>query len=72
MTTKQKHLSEVLETLFEESHKANEEATKACEKVEKGISELTDFARAVGIQTGINRCLMIISQLWDEAFKEEE
>lgn len=72
MTTRQKHISEILEKLYEISHKADEEANQAWEKVEKGIEDLTDFARKVGIQIGINRCLSELSRLWDEAFNKED
>ena len=57
MTTKQKHLSEILEKIYEISRKADEEANEAWEKIDKGIEDLTYFARKVGIQIGINRCL---------------
>lgn len=72
MTTKQKHISEILEKMYQISHKADEEANQAWEKIEKGIEDISVFSRKVGIQIGINRCLGELSRLWDEAFDEEE
>ena len=73
MTTKQKHISEILEKMYQISHKADEEANKAWEKLDSDIDDpLTNFTRKVGIQIGINRCLSELFRLWDEASEDED
>ena len=72
MTTKQKFLNEILERVFEVAHSANDEADQVWKKVEKGEKELTDFARSIGVQVGVNRILTLLTELWDESTVEGE
>ena len=71
MTTRSETIMKAFNRVAEMCSKANEDSNKVYEKLEKGIVELTDFARSIGRQAGMGEVLSMLGELYDEVVNEE-
>ena len=71
MATKSETIMKAFNRVADMCSKANEDSNKVYEKLEKGIVELTDFARAIGRQAGMSEVLSMLGELYDEVVSEE-
>ena len=66
-TRKTEILNDILVQIHKLSMEANDQSSKCYEKLVKGETDNSDYARHIGIQIGLNRVYSLICDLYDDS-----